>query len=220
MRVLTTGVIVTVLLLGALGATSGEETTAVDGILSRVQTHYAGIQAMRCAFEQENQYLGGDSLVQVGTLEVERPARMRWDYAEPTRREFISNGERLWIYHPEEKRAFVVEDVDSAGHAQLFGFVLGLQDVRSHFDVKLLPDSGGHADRIRLELLPLQSMAGIAKVWVDVAPENAAIIAVTIDDGMGNATITRLSDVTTMDDIADIRFTFDAPEGVEVMPYP
>jgi len=219
MRVLTTSVIVTVLFLGALGATSGEETSAVDNVLSDVQTHYAGIQAMRCSFEQENRYLGGESLVQVGTLEVERPARMRWDYAEPTRREFISNGERLWVYHPDEKRAFVMEDVDGAGHAQLFGFVLGLQDVRNQFDVRLLPGGGGHADRIRLELVPLQAMAGIDKVWVDVSPETHAIVSVTIEDGMGNSTITRLTDVTTLDDIADIRFTFEAPDGVEVLPY-
>lgn len=219
MRAMTTAVIVTVLFLGALGATSGEETTAVDNVLTGVQTHYANIRAMRCAFEQENRYLGGDSLVQSGTLEVERPSSMRWDYAAPTRREFISDGERLWVYHPEEKRAFLMEDIGGAGHAQLFGFILGLQDVRSHFDVRLLPDGGGHADRIRLELLPQESVAGIATVWVDVSPETHAILAVTIEDGMGNSTITRLSDVTTVDDIADIRFTFDAPEGVEILPY-
>lgn len=219
MRLLTTGVIVTVLFMGVLNATSDEGTSAVDGILAGVKAHYEPIRAMRCSFEQENQYLGGGSLVQRGTLEVERPSMMRWDYSEPTRRQFISNGDKLWVYHPDEKRAFLMEGVEDTGQSQLFGFVLGLEDVRSHFTVTLVADIGVRADRIRLQLTPLETLAGVATVWVDIVPETHAIATVTIDDGMGNKTVTNLSDVTTVDDIADIRFNFEAPEGVEVMPY-
>jgi outer membrane lipoprotein carrier protein len=217
MRLLTTGVIVTVLMLSVLGATSGEGTTAVEDVLRAVQARYADVNALHCSFEQENQYLGGENFVQRGTLEMERPAMMRWDYNEPSRRQFISNGASLWVVHPEEKRAFVMEDVDAASQAQLFGFVIGLQDVRSHFDVQLVPDGG--AQFIRLKLTPLEPMAGVDVVWVDVSPGDHAIAAVTIDDGMGNKTITRISDMSTVDDIADIRFNYEAPEGVELLPY-
>ena len=217
MRLLTTGVIVTVLMLSVLGATSGEGTTAVEDVLAAVQTRYADVNALQCSFEQENQYLGGESFVQRGTLEMERPAMMRWDYAEPSRRQFISNGASLWVVHPDEKRAFVMNEVDSASQAQLFGFVIGLQDVRSHFTVELVPDGG--ARFIRLKLVPLKPMAGVDVVWVDVLPADHAIAAVTIDDGMGNQTITRISDMSTVDDIADVRFNYEAPEGVEILPY-
>ena len=217
MRVLTTGVIVSVLMLSVLGATSGEVTTAVEDVLRAVQTRYADVNALQCSFEQENQYLGGENFIQRGTLEMERPAMMRWDYSEPTHRQFISNGQKLWVVHPEEKRAFVMEDVDAASQAQLFGFVIGLQDVRSHFTVELVPDGG--AQHIRLKLTPLVAMAGVSIVWVDVLPGDHAIAAVTIEDGMGNKTITRISDMSTVDDIADVRFNYEAPEGVEILPY-
>ena len=46
MRLLTTGVIVTVLMLSVLGATSGEGTTAVEDVLRAVQARYADVNAL------------------------------------------------------------------------------------------------------------------------------------------------------------------------------
>jgi len=220
MRGVTTAVIATVLLIGVLSASSDEEQASVDRVLAEVQQHYTGVTSVRCSFEQENKYLGGESLVQKGTLELRRPGKMRWDYAEPTQRQFISDGASLWVVHPDEKKAFVMTETDSATQARMMDFVIGLQDVRSEFDVALVPDGGGRADNLQLALTPKQPIAGVQTILVDVDPASHAITAVTMDDGMGNQTITRLSAVVTNpDDLADERFTYTAPEGVELLPY-
>ncbi len=220
MRGVTTAVIVTVLTLGLLASASDEDQLAVDRVLGEVQAHYEGVTSLRCSFEQENVYLGGESLTQQGTLELMRPGKMRWDYRAPTPRQFISDGTSLWVVHPDENKAFVMTDTDSAVQARMMDFVIGLQDVRADFDVALVPDGGGRADNVRLGLTAKQPIAGLERIYVDVDPKTHAITAVTLDDGMGNQTITRLSEVVTNPkDLAETRFTYTAPEGVEVMPY-
>jgi len=143
MRVLTTVVIVAVLFLGMLSTASEEGETALQRVLGGVHDYYADIQSMRCSFEQENSYLGGEALVQKGKLELKRPAQMRWDYQEPSQRCFISDGASLWIYEPLEKRAFLMEDLDSSFQSRLFGFVLGLQNIEEEFAVVMLPTVAG-----------------------------------------------------------------------------
>ena len=220
MRGVTTAVIVTVLTLGLLASASDDEGLAVDRVLADVQKHYDGVTSLRCAFEQENKYLGGDSLIQKGTLELMRPSKMRWDYAEPTPRQFISDGNSLWVVHPDENKAFVMSDTDSEMQTRMMNFVIGLQDVRNDFDVTIDPAGGGRADNVRLVLTAKQPIAGVDHILVDVDPATHAITAVIIDDGMGNQTITRLSEmVTNPKDLLETRFTYTAPEGVEVMPY-
>jgi outer membrane lipoprotein carrier protein len=218
MRLLYTAVMLAVWVIAAVAASQTTSAEDLEPILEQVQKRYENVAALKCSFEQENRYLGGESLVQRGSLELERPAKMLWDYTEPKARQFISDGERLWIYTPADGQAFLMQDVDSAGQAQLFGFVIGLKDVREHFAVRVV--SGAQADPIELELVPNEAMAGVASLIVFVGRADHAITGLTIDDGMGNLTITRLSDVTTPADIPDERFTFVAPEGVEVMPYP
>ncbi len=218
MRILYTAIMLSAWVIAAVAASRTARGEDVEPVVTGVQQRYADVKALRCSFEQENRYLGGESLVQRGTLELERPARMLWDYTEPTPRQFISDGERLWIYNPADRQAFLMEDIDSAGQAQLFGFVIGLKDVHHHFDLTVV--SASDADPIELQLVPKEAMAGVASLTVHVTRADHTIAALTIDDGMGNLTITRLSDVTTPADIPDERFTFVAPEGVEVTPYP
>ncbi len=218
MRVLTTGVIVSMLVLGVLSTASGEGETGVDRVLAGVGEHYKDVQSLRCTFEQESHYLGGETFVQRGTLEIRRPAAMRWDYTEPTARQFISDGASLWIYHPDERRAFVMKDLDTAAQARLFGFVIGLEDVRADFEVSLQPDVA-RPDQIRLLLVPKEEMPGVQKVWVDVAAADYTIAEVTIEDGVGTRTVTRMTDPIANPDLTDDRFTFTPPEGVEVLPY-
>ncbi len=218
MRALTTGVIVTMLLLGVLSAASGEGETGVDRVLAGVGEHYKDIQSLRCGFEQESHYPSGETFVQKGTLEIKRPAMMRWDYAEPTARQFISDGANLWVYHPDDKRAFLMKELDTAAQARLFGFVIGLEDVRADFDVTLQPDVAT-PDQIRLLLVPRQEMPGVRRVWVAVAAADSTIIEVTIEDGIGTRTVTRMIDPVANPELADEHFSFTPPEGVEIMPY-
>ncbi len=218
MRLVTTGVISMMLLLGMVSVASGEKGSGLDQVLHGVNEHYANVTAIQCSFEQENQYLGGENFVQKGTLLIQRPAKMKWDYTSPSLRQFISDGESLWVYHPDEKRAFVMNDLDSGDQARMFGFILGLEDVRSQFTVTLLPEPG-EGGRIRLQLVPKEAMAGVDKIWVEVEPEKHAIVSVTFDDGMGNLTVTRLTDVQTNPEIPTGEFTFEAPDGVEILPY-
>ena len=62
-------------------------------------------------------------------------------------------------------------------------------------------------------------MPGIERAFVDISPEDYAIVAVSIDDGMGNTTMTRLSKVEVHQDLDDGQFTFTPPEGVQVTPF-
>ncbi|TMA37671.1 MAG: outer membrane lipoprotein carrier protein LolA [Deltaproteobacteria bacterium] len=73
--------------------------------LRMLQQRYESTRTLVAKFSQEveSPTLAG-KLTSSGTLNFEKPNRMRWDYAPPERQTILSDGDTLWIYQPDEKQ--------------------------------------------------------------------------------------------------------------------
>src|SRR5918995_1442716 len=75
---------------------------------ARVQQRYDTIKDFEADFVQA--YEGGvlrTKTTERGTVAIKRPGRMRWVYTKPERKEFISDGNRVYSYLPSDKQVIV-----------------------------------------------------------------------------------------------------------------
>ena len=89
------------LLLTGLGflasAPEAQERRPPDAIARALQARYQGIRDFSADFVQT--YRGGVLRTQTserGTVAIKKPGRMRWLYTSPERKEFVSDGQKIY----------------------------------------------------------------------------------------------------------------------------
>jgi outer membrane lipoprotein carrier protein len=103
MRIRRTGL----LLLAALALPRVVRPAAppsVPELLTGIENRYNHIQTLEVAFT-ESWTLNGRKRSGSGTLALRKPGKMRWEYALPAGRLFISDGEYIYSYDPDQRRA-------------------------------------------------------------------------------------------------------------------
>src|SRR5271169_1591765 len=80
------------------------EIPDVPKLLAGIENRYNHIQTLEVAFT-ETWTLNGRKRIGSGTLVLRKPGKMRWEYAVPPGRLFISDGEFIYSYSQEEHRA-------------------------------------------------------------------------------------------------------------------
>jgi outer membrane lipoprotein carrier protein len=103
MRTLLTAVALCLLVF----STSHEAQTP-DALARALQKRYQGIADFSADFVQV--YRGGVLKTQSreeGKVSVKKPGRMRWTYVKPERKEFVSDGTKVYSYIPLDQRVIV-----------------------------------------------------------------------------------------------------------------
>ncbi|MDO8836375.1 MAG: outer membrane lipoprotein carrier protein LolA [Vicinamibacterales bacterium] len=113
--------------LGMLAVTAvpAAQTTPVDpaALARSIQRHYDTVRDFSAAFVHA--YEGGvlrKTVVERGTVRFKKPGMMRWVYTHPERKEFVSDGVRLYAYVPEDRQVTIspVPAGDGASSPALF----------------------------------------------------------------------------------------------------
>ncbi len=77
--------------------------TDVPALAAKVNQHYDHMRTLEAKFTET--YTGvGISRTESGTLVMKKPGRMRWDYDQPRRKLFLTDGHTAWFYVPGEKQ--------------------------------------------------------------------------------------------------------------------
>jgi outer membrane lipoprotein carrier protein len=85
-------------LAGSLAA-GAQSAPDVHQIAQRVDDHYNRLHSLRAGFTETYQGLGVDR-TESGTLLLEKPGRMRWDYNTPAGKLFLLDGKFAFSYTP------------------------------------------------------------------------------------------------------------------------
>ena len=92
----------------AVPALLGAQTSDPSALAARVQARYAGIKDFEGDFVQT--YEGGvlrTRTTESGTVAIKRPGRMRFVYTKPERKEFVSDGAKIYTYLVADKQVIV-----------------------------------------------------------------------------------------------------------------
>ena len=187
----------------------------VDSIIEGVQDFYAQAQDLRAQFSQSYYYKVYDrKQLSEGTVYFKKPGKMRWDYQKPSKKVFVSDGELLWVYEPEENQAFK----QSLAKAQLpvaLSFMSGQGKLKEAFNAKLLKSPNEQS--YLLELIPKAHEGDYKALRLTVNRQSYQVLASTVIDPVGNSNHLTFKNLKTNLGLPNSGFQFVPPKGLRII---
>lgn len=119
----------------ALMASSGfAAAPPLDALLKSVENRYNRAQSLKIDFSQTYAGMGhAPSRTESGTLYLRKPGRMRWEYAAPSGKLFVSDGKEVFLYTPDQHRVEKSRLKESEDLRAPLAFLLGKLDFAREF---------------------------------------------------------------------------------------
>lgn len=121
--------------LAAAGLAWGQSGTSIDvtKITHGLEQHYNGIKSLRVNFSEQLVDRGGRHVPLKGTLSLEKPRKMRWEYAAPNGGYFLSDGEYDYDFNATKNEVERNKLKDSDDLRGPLAFLLGKVDFDRDF---------------------------------------------------------------------------------------
>lgn len=210
-------VVVAVVLAAGL---EGLAQTPADpvALAARVQQRYAGLKDFQGDFVQT--YEGGvlrTKTTERGTVSIKRPGKMRFIYAKPERKEFVSDGTRLYTYLVADKQVIVgaAPGPDDGTIPALF--LAGQGDIARDYTPALTPLPGAAAGLVTLKLTPKKADPDYEWLGIGIDPKTFQIQYLVAADRQGGKSSFAFSNLKENRGLADKDFEFRIPRGVDVV---
>ena len=196
---------------------AGTYAATAPEIAAKVDQRYNQLQTLQAEFTET--YRGaGVSRTESGTLWLKRPGKMLWDYREPQPKVFVSDGKSAWFYVPGERqvRKASVKKLDDLRSP--LRYLLGKTKLEKELaGLAVVPDvSPETPGNIVLRGAPKGMEDRVFSVLLEVTPEGE-IARMLISEVDGSTTEYRFANQRQNQPIADQRFRFSPPAGVEVI---
>jgi len=193
-------------------------------VLEHVQKRYDQAKDFRARFSQNYvRAVVGRATLSTGTLTFKKPGRMRWDYDKPEARMFLSTGQVLWLYEPEEKQAFK-QDLKSSQLPGALAFLMGKGKITDEFEVAFAQEKKDAKDKplgrpgdIRLALTPKQPQSAYKLIVFVVDPKEFLVRESVLVDAEGNTNHFVFDGIEVNSKVADALFKWNPPAGVRVV---
>lgn len=180
-----------------------------------LQAHYNTVRDFTAEFQ--HQYRGGilrQSLTESGHVKIKKPGRMYWTYTEPEKKEFVSDGAKIYTYVPADKLV-VISDMpkgDEASTALLF--LTGQGDLVRDFRAGTPPTPP--AGLWQLDLIPKTTQADFTALSLIVEPKTLRLRGLTSTNAQDGVSTFLFRNLRENTGLADNQFAFKIPRGVEV----
>jgi outer membrane lipoprotein carrier protein len=202
----------------------GSRAPDLRTVLERMQKRYDQAKDMRARFSQNyTRAVVGRATLSTGTLTFKKPGKMRWDYSKPEPRMFLSNGQVLWLYEPEEKQAFK-QDLKSSQLPAALAFLMGKGKLADEFEVAFAKEPNdakaelpGRPGDIRLALGPKQPQSTYKSMLFVVDPKEFLVRESVLVDSQGNSNHFIFDDLEVNTKVSDALFKWSPPAGVRVV---
>jgi len=209
-------VLIALILTPLPAALAAQTRPTADALARSLQQRYQGIRDFSADFTHS--YRGGVLRTQAreqGTVTIKKPGRMRWLYTKPERKEFVSDGRKIYSYIPEDRQVVVasVPPDDQASTAPLF--LAGKGDLARDFTA-VYTDSPVPGT-LALKLTPRKPESDYEYLVVAVDPVSLQIRALTTRDRQGGDSTLIFSNLKENQGMSDKEFAFRIPRGVDVV---
>jgi outer membrane lipoprotein carrier protein len=195
---------------------AAQSRPAPEALARSLQQRYQGIKDFSADFVHS--YRGGVLKTQSqerGKVIVKKPSRMRWTYTMPEKKEFVSDGAKIYSYIPQDKQV-IVSNVPADNQATTPAlFLAGKGDIVRDFSATYAePAIPG---TLALKLTPRRSEPDYEYLVVAVDPASLQIRALTTRDREGGESTLVFTNLKENQGISDKAFAFQIPRGVDVI---
>ncbi len=189
----------------------------VHAIAQAVDERYNHLHTLQTDFTEI--YRGaGTERTESGTLWLKKPGKMRWEYRSPREKLFLSDGKDAWFYVPGERqvRRTAVKKLDDLRSP--LAFLLGKTKLEKELQALSLASDVAPlvAGDVVLRGVPKSLADRVSQVLLEITPEHW-ISRILIEEVDGSVTEYRFTDQRENVAVADQRFRFAVPDGVEVI---
>ena len=199
----------------AFGASLSAQQLNLGRVLDGIERHYNSLSSLRMGFEQSVEYGGQRRMTEAGTLYLQRPGKMRWDYTRPEGKIAVSDGEVFRMYNPNSNQVRQVELEAMADLRAPLSFLLGRMRLRRMFRNLRLEESGGR----NVLIGDGRSARDVYKrVEFDFNPEGFGITGIRIVGRDESVNVYGFSDEQPNPRVSADLFEFQAPPGAEIVP--
>lgn len=215
MKVVTRFAVSVAVLSAALLAHAQGGAAPASHIAAKVQARYAGVRDFTADFTHV--YQGGvlrQKTTERGTIAVKKPGRMRWTYTAPEKKEFVSDGTKLYSYIPADRQVIVSDVPAGGGETTAALFLAGRGDLTKDFTAAL---DGQDAGLYRLTLTPKKKQQDFDTLVLHVRRDSLQIAALVAQDRQGGTSTFTFTNLKENIGLADSRFVFKIPRGVQVV---
>lgn len=147
-----------------------------------------------------------------GRVVIKRPGRFRWDYDPPDETRIISNGDKVWIYDVALEQVTVRSYTEALGNTPA-ALLAGGAEVSEAFEISDLGEVNGPLHWVRM--VPKREDVGFEDIRIGF--EDGRLRVMELVDGLGQTTRITMAEAVENESIADSRFNFTPPEGVDVI---
>jgi outer membrane lipoprotein carrier protein len=189
---------------------------APEALARSLQQRYQGIRDFSATFVHT--YRGGVLKTQTkeqGTLSVKKPGMMRFLYTAPERKEFVSDGLKVYSYIPQDKQVLVASVPPQNQATTPALFLAGKGDIARDFTATYVdtPVPG----TVALKLTPKREEPEYEYFVVAIDPSTLQWRALSTKDRQGGESTLIFSNLKENQGLSDKEFAFRIPRGVDVI---
>lgn len=192
----------------------------VDEVVRALEQAYGRLTDLKAEFTQTSFNRSLNSTIPArGVVYLKRGGKLRWEYAEPTRQEIVSDGAKLWVYTPELNQVNVGPAPEAlAGPAG--SFLAGLGRVREHFQVRFLNPAQPTDPEglVVVDLTPREPLPTLTRLILALDPRTWQVRKAVVWDQFDNTVTMRFTKMAVNAGLPDRLFTFTPPPGVATVP--
>jgi outer membrane lipoprotein carrier protein len=205
------------LLAMTIGIPMPAQAEDIHQLAQAVDDHYNHLRSLQSEFTEI--YRGdGPERVESGTLWLKKPRKMRWEYRSPKQKLFVSDGEMVWFYLPEERQLRKTAFKRLNDWRSPLAFLLGKTKLEKELRglSKVVDQTPLGAGNTLLRGVP-QGMAGqVSEVQLEITRSDQ-IVRILLMEADGATTEFRFAGWKENLELGDSRFQFTPPPGVETV---
>jgi len=175
-----------------------------------------GMASYKGDFEQSVMNRFGEVMqVATGVMHVQRPGRLRWEVRDPYPQLVLADGRSLWVFDPDLEQVSVQPlRTAIAGSPAIFLTSAADVQVQAHYQVRRVEPPADAAARYVLEP---RDPASLYRDLTLTFAADGALAGLDIVDHLDQVTRIAFADVAVNPPLAGRLFTFEIPDGVDVI---
>src|SRR6188474_2479470 len=185
-------------------------------LAAKVQQRYNGIKDIQGDFVQT--YVGGvlrTKTTESGKVAIKRPGKMRFTYTKPEKKEFVSDGARLYAHMVADKQV-IVSPAPGPDQGDIPAmFLAGQSDLARDYTPSFTPLPGAAPGLLTLKLVPRKKGEEYESIGIGVDPKTLQIQFLTAVDTQGGRSSFAFTNLKENLRMSDKQFEFRIPRGVD-----
>ena len=198
-------VLFAMLLLAVGPASAGEAMDRLQRFTDSLRSFQAGFVQTR--YDEEGKPIRESQ----GVAWLQRPGLFRWAYRKPYEQTIVADGERLWI-HDADLEQVTVKKMERALATAPIMLLSGGEPLSDQFEMR---DLGEREGLMWVELRPKVRDTDFRRIFLGLNEDTLKVME--LRDRFDQATQIRFHHVEMNPEIDPARFTFEPPEGVDVI---